>query len=162
MKRAAKRLLGLLAVLALSSAASFPNAGQGPAEKDDPIVGTWRLNVEQSIFDPGPPPQSQTRTYERTPGGLKATVVTLDATGTASTFEYVAGYETFDPVIGAQNVDAIKLRRVGRNTDEALLRHGSRDVGSLRRVVSEDGKLMTITLRLGDNFTSLRVFEKPQ
>jgi hypothetical protein len=71
----------------------------------------------------------------------------------------------FDPVIGARTVDdrtvdAIKLRRVRPNTDEAILRHAGREVGLLRRVVSEDGQLMTISLRLGEDYTSLRIFDK--
>ncbi len=164
MNRALKRLCGLLVVFFLCSATSNPRANQAP-EQDHPLIGTWIQDVERSIYDPGPPPQSQTRTYARTPEGLKATVETVHADGTTSSFEYVATYEMFDPVIGARTVDdrtvdAIKLRRVRPNTDEAILRHAGREVGLLRRVVSEDGQLMTISLRLGEDYTSLRIFDK--
>src|SRR5215831_14869959 len=34
------------------------------AQERDPRIGTWKFNVAQSTLDPGPPPQSETRTYE--------------------------------------------------------------------------------------------------
>jgi len=40
------------------------------AQERDPRIGTWKLNVAQSTYDPGPPPQSVTRTYEDRGGGV--------------------------------------------------------------------------------------------
>src|SRR5215467_14654359 len=40
------------------------------AQERDPRIGTWKLNVAQSTFDPGPPLQSETRTYEDRGGGV--------------------------------------------------------------------------------------------
>jgi hypothetical protein len=34
-----------------------------PAQDQDPIVGTWVLNVAASKFSPGPAPQSESCTY---------------------------------------------------------------------------------------------------
>jgi len=34
------------------------------AAADDPIVGTWKLNVAKSRFSPGPPMQSQQVTID--------------------------------------------------------------------------------------------------
>src|SRR5258706_16362446 len=31
---------------------------------DDPLMGTWKLNVEKSKFSPGKPPLSATNTYK--------------------------------------------------------------------------------------------------
>ena len=46
------------------------------AQERDPRIGTWKLNVAQSTYDPGPPPQSITRTYEDRGGGV--TFVTVE------------------------------------------------------------------------------------
>src|SRR5215831_10593183 len=40
------------------------------AQERDPRIGTWQVNVAQSTYDPGPPPQSVTRTYEDRGGGV--------------------------------------------------------------------------------------------
>src|SRR5215467_1024371 len=45
------------------------------AQERDPRIGTWKLNVAQSTFDSGPPPQSTTRTYEDRGGGVTLTTV---------------------------------------------------------------------------------------
>lgn len=40
------------------------------AQGTDPFVGTWKLNVAASTYDPGPPPKSNTQTIEDWGGGL--------------------------------------------------------------------------------------------
>src|SRR5258708_39257165 len=39
-------------------------AGSVLLAQDNPFVGTWKLNVASSKYDPGPAPQSQTRTWD--------------------------------------------------------------------------------------------------
>src|SRR5512138_910321 len=31
----------------------------------DPLIGSWKMNVEKSKFNPGPPPKSVTTTYSQ-------------------------------------------------------------------------------------------------
>ncbi len=38
-------------------------AGSLALAQSNPFVGTWKLNMAASKFDPGPPPQSQSRTW---------------------------------------------------------------------------------------------------
>src|SRR5215510_5547687 len=45
------------------------------AHERNPRMGTWKLNVAQSTYDPGPPPQSLTRTYENKGGGVMLVTV---------------------------------------------------------------------------------------
>ena len=33
------------------------------AQRAEPVLGTWVLNVAKSTFSPGPPPKSESRTY---------------------------------------------------------------------------------------------------
>jgi len=51
------------------------------APPDDPVLGSWKLNVEKSTFRPGPAWQSQFRTYQLTPAGVSVTWRGLGAKG---------------------------------------------------------------------------------
>ena len=48
-----KRRIGLLAALAIVLA-----AGSVLLAQSNPFVGTWKLNLASSKYNPGPPPQS--------------------------------------------------------------------------------------------------------
>jgi hypothetical protein len=47
---------------------------QTAATEDNPLLGTRTLLVEESRYNPGPPPQGQTRTYEAASPGVKTTI----------------------------------------------------------------------------------------
>jgi hypothetical protein len=112
------------------------------------VLGSWILDAEKSSYDPGPPPRSQTRTYERVPEGIQATITTVDAKGLSITARYTAAYDSLEhPLTGSATVDAIALKRVNAYTAEATLTHARKLIGTARRVIAEDGKTMTITYR---------------
>jgi len=118
------------------------------ASDDNPLFGTWRLLVEKSRYNPGPPPQRQTRTYEGTPQGTKTTIRTVDAEGESSVVEYTANYDSIEyHVSGSATMSGIALTKVDAYTAEATLTHAGRVIGHATRVVSKDGKTMTITFR---------------
>jgi hypothetical protein len=50
----------------------------GLAAADDPLVGTWKLNLAKSKFSPPPPPQDTTIKYE--PDGANGIKVTAEIT----------------------------------------------------------------------------------
>lgn len=62
------------------------------ADKADPVVGTWTLNLAKSKFNPGPAPRSQTRTYTQSDDGISLSVTSVGPDGTTmsqqSTFKY--------------------------------------------------------------------------
>jgi hypothetical protein len=135
------------------------------ASEDDLVLGTWILNVEKSSYDPGPPPRSQTRTYEKVPEGIKASITTVDSKGQSVTARYTAKYDSLEyPLTGSATIDAIALKRVNASTAEATLTHARKLIGTARRVISEDGKTMTITFRGTDEngraVTNVAVYEK--
>jgi hypothetical protein len=141
------------AILAVTIAASWASvvraqAPTSPPAGDNPLIGTWMLVVDKSRYNPGPPPQSQTRTYEVQPKGIQTTVQTVLADGETTTVSYTANYDSIEyRVTGSATADGIKLTQVDPNTAEAKLMHAGRIVGTARRVVSPDGRSMTITLR---------------
>jgi hypothetical protein len=131
----------------------------------DSAVGTWKLNVAKSKYSPGPPPKSATITYEETTSGIKRTGESIDAEGNKTSFEYTAQYDGKDyPVTGSDAFDAIALKRINDRTTEATLKKGGKIVSSARRVVSEDGKTMTLTITgtnpKGEKTKSTALYEK--
>jgi hypothetical protein len=138
-----------LAALA-ASVVTLTAAGAQRATRDpvaNLVVGTWRLDLSRSKYFPGPPPKSETRTYEADGDFIKATIHRVDAAGNAETVSYTANYDNPYPVTGSENYDAIKMTRIDPYTSESVLSHAGRVFGIARRVISPDGKTMTITLR---------------
>jgi hypothetical protein len=118
------------------------------AAREDPLLGTWHLDVDKSTYNPGPRPTSQTRTYETHRFGIKATVKTLYPDGRSTTVQSVYDYDREEhPVTGSEDIDAIVVKRVDAFTHEATMRHGSQEMGTFRRVISKDGKHMTVTFK---------------
>lgn len=120
-----------------------------PAWAADPTLGTWTLNVAKSKFTPGPPFKSDTRTYTAEGNGVRVTIKTVDAQGKEVVSEYPVNYDgKFYPVTGSGGpADAIALKKINELTSETSLKHGSNIVAVARRVVSEDGKTMTVSYK---------------
>ena len=131
----------------------------------DASIGTWKLNVPKSTFRPGPPPVAETRIYKSQPKGVKTTVTTTWADRTSTTVEYPASYDGKDyPVSGSRDVDAVALTRMDDFTSAATLKHAGREIGAARRVVSRDGKTMTISYKgvntRGDRVDNVVVYDR--
>jgi hypothetical protein len=146
-------LVALLAALTFQPLDRELVAGQTPPSiREDPVLGTWHLVVEKSRYMPGPAPKSQTRTYEEHPDGLKATIRTTHRDGTSTSMQFIAKYDMVEyPVTGNPDTDMITLKKVDKYTADAVLTHAGKEYGSARRVVSEDGKQMTITFQGRDS-----------
>jgi hypothetical protein len=150
--------------LALWAALASPAAGQSQesSKNEDPLLGTWLLDVSKSRYSPGPAPKSQTRTYETHRLGIRATVKTVHADGRSTTVQSVYDFDNMEyPVTGSEEIDAIVMKRVDTYTSEATLTHAGRETGMLRRVISKDGKSMTVTLqRASPSINNVEVYEK--
>ena len=128
----------MFAVVTPSLAADKPAA--------DAAVGTWNLNLAKSKFTPGPAPKSQIRTYLETPQGLALTIKTVGADGKESLAQSTFKYDGKDyPFTGSPNFDAIAVKRVNGNTVSSTQKQGGKVVGSTKRVISKDGKVMTLS-----------------
>jgi hypothetical protein len=135
-------------ILVACSARFVPAQTPAHPADDNPLLGTWTLVVEKSRYNPGPPPQSQTRTYEAQENGVKTTIRTVLLDGKATTVSYTANYDSIEyHVTGSATTDGIALTQIDAHTAEAKLMHAGRLVGTARRVVSGDGRTMTIELR---------------
>ena len=135
MKRRVEVFAALVIVLA---------AGSVLLAQSNPFVGTWNLNVAKSKFNPGPAPQSQTRTWDAS--GM-VMVNSVGATGKASSYGYtIKGEGKEYPTMGAipNNADKITSKRIDANTYEANFTKAGKHVETTTFTVSNGGKTLTI------------------
>ena len=73
------------------------SAGTATAQASDPWIGTWRLNVARSSFNPGPPPRVQTIDIPVGEGdGLYVVTNGVDAAGRPTHTERLAKFDGRD------------------------------------------------------------------
>ena len=131
----------------------------------DPLIGTWKLNVSESKYGTVAPPKNQTRKYEPQADGLMVTVVTIPRSGPATTFQYLANPDGEEhSVAGNPDVDSLTLKRVDMLTAEGTLLFHGKVRGTILRVLSPDGQMMTIAYQYTDYkgkvFQQTTVFNK--
>ena len=116
------------------------------AQSSDPQLGRWVLNLAKSTFNPGPPPKSQTRTFELTDKGVRYTSDGIDANGKPTHAEYLAKFDGKDyPLKGSGNADSIALKRRDLYTLEVTQKKGGKVVITGTRTISRDGRVATVT-----------------
>src|SRR5262245_37093821 len=131
----------------------------------DPRVGTWNLNVEKSKYSPGPAPKSQVLTIEAAGDAEKVTSEIVTATGGKTSTTYTAPYDGKPhPIKGSETADSVTLKRIDSHTTERVDSKAGKPVSTYRRVVSKDGKTMTVTIKgtdaKGQAMNNVVVFEK--
>ena len=136
------------------------------SQPKDPFVGTWRLNVAKSKYSPGPPPKSQSSTYEAAGQGYKVSVKAEPASGSAQQWSYTSNLDGKDtPITGNNpNADMVAVKRIDAHTLESVNKKGGKVTTTQRNVVSADGKTRTVTTTgtdgQGQKVNNVAVFEK--
>ena len=155
--------LGIVVGLAVVLGANITSLS---AQASDPRVGTWKLNVAKSKYNPGPAPQSQTLTIEPVGKGEKVTSEAVSADGKRTTTTYTANFDGKDyPLTGsALGADKVSLKRIDARTTERFDKKDGKVIVTIKRVVSADGKTMTATVKgtnaEGKPTNNVAVFEK--
>jgi hypothetical protein len=131
----------------------------------DPALGTWELNVAKSRYSPGLPPKSQTRTFEAAGTGLRTVIDGINSVGTPTHVEYTASYDGKDyPITGTPAGDTISLKRIDGRTVASVQKKAGRVTVETTRVVSEDGRTLTLTVTgtdlNGDALHNVLVFDR--
>ena len=143
--------VGLTALLTLTLAATA-----SAQSKNDPSIGSWKLNVAKSTFTPGPPIKGDTRSYEvNNEGWLIVMTETIQPDGARTGVRFAAKFDgKAYPQIGrfAPTVTLITYEPV----DKLTLKYTQRDssgkiVSTNTRIVSADGKTMTIEQKTTDD-----------
>ena len=119
---------------------------------ENTLLGTWKLNVEQSMAEPGPLVQSESRAYEATAdGGLKFFVQGIDASGTAYSYGATGRIDGRDcPLTGTgtrNGADSTSWMRIDSHTIDSSVKKAGAVVNQVQLKVSKDGKVLTLRER---------------
>ena len=132
----------------------------------DNSIGTWKLNVANSKYTPGPlPAKSLTIKREAVDGGVRVTNTGERPDGTPINGSYTDKYDGKEVPVSGEPYDMIAIRQVNANTftDERRKAGGLYNATG-RIVISKSGKAMTVTLKGtgadGKAFTATFVDEK--
>ena len=117
------------------------------AADSNPFVGTWKLNLEKSKYEPGPAPKSLTRTVEAQGDGLKYTFEGVAADGTPISYGFTVQFDGKDNSGSGSmpyGADSISAKRTDASHYVATLKKGGKAIGSAKVSVSKDGKTTTV------------------
>ncbi len=153
-----KRRIGVLAAVVLMLTAASVLLAQS-----DPFVGTWTLNVAKSKFNPGPAPQSSTRTWDAS--GM-VMVNGINTAGKATSYGYTIKddgkeYSTMGAI--PNTADKISAKKVDANTYQATFTKAGKQVETTSFKLSNGGKTLTIHAKgmsPAGPFDNLQVWEK--
>lgn len=116
----------------------------GTAFAADPIIGTWKLNVEKSKFAPGGELTAGTRIYTESKGlyTLDQKLMGKDGKERSGKATYRNGQE--EKQATSDLADTTLAKKIDANTWDFELKKGGKTVGHVHRVVSSDGKTLTV------------------
>jgi hypothetical protein len=162
-RAAARLLISLIAILAPLSARSQSN----------PLVGTWKLNLEKSKYSPSNlAPKSGLWKIEAAEGGIKMVADAVEAQGHAIHAEYTAKFDgkdypvtttidgRTDPMLDGTT---ISWRDIDEHTYEYTAKFSGQSLGTTHLVISSDGKTVTTSLSAsfqGQTVDTTAVWEK--
>jgi hypothetical protein len=140
------------------------------AQQPEAAIGVWKLNLEKSAYDPGPPPKSETRTWEDRGGGAVVfTVEGINAQGTPTFNSYTFkndGKEYPMPASSPERKNSVSLNQIDPYTVHFTNKVNGRVNNDCTRTVSKDRK--TLTLRCtgtnvqGRPFKNVGVYDRQQ
>jgi hypothetical protein len=158
-----KRGVSLFALLVFATIGASSLLAQ-----DNPFLGTWKLNVAKSKFNPGPAPKSQTRTIVAQGDGAKYSFDGMRADGSPAAYSFATNYDGKDSAVTGSGMpggaDTIALKRINSHKVEAILKRGGKEIGKSEAEVSKDGKVATVksqgTGPEGKAFSNVSVYDK--
>ena len=129
--------LGVLAVAMISVA----------AQTDDPIVGSWKLDVAKSTYKPGPAPKSTTIVVAPEGKGIKVAVDAVNADGSPLKwgFTTVRDGKQEAPVTGNPMFDTVTASRDSATAGTNVYKKAGKVVMTTKVAIAADNKSMTVT-----------------
>ena len=133
-----------------------------------PWFGTWKLNLEESKFRPGPAPQSTVTTIEPWEDGVKYTVDAVTADGEERHIEWHAKFNGKDnSVTGNPTVDTNAIKRINKHSYRLIAKKDGKVSTIITTVISSDGKKRIATaiekneqLTQGETIKNVAVFDR--
>lgn len=110
----------------------------------DAVDGSWKLNVAKSHFS-GSAPKSGTRTYTEGADGTTLDQKMVGADGKEASMHVTLTYDgKAHAIAGNPDADSGTAKAVDAHTTDFALSKGGKVVGNVHRVVSADGKTLTV------------------
>ena len=140
------------------------------AQQPEAAIGVWKLNLARSEYDPGPPPKSETRTWEDRGGGAVVfTVEGISAQGIPTFNSYTFKNDGKDyPMPGSspERKNSVSLKQIDPYTVHFTNKINGKANNDCTRTVSKDRN--TLTLRCtgtnvqGRRFKNVGVYDRLQ
>jgi hypothetical protein len=164
--RAVKVSLDMWAVTVVLAQSLVIVASLGAAQ-GEPRVGTWKLNLANSTFSPGPPPKTQTLTFRAAGPYWMALLQGLDASGkpiNPDMNNLAISFDGKDHPTATVNYDTTAWKRISADKYQVIRKKAGKIVLTSTNVLSTDGKTMTITTKGvnadGQSIRNVRVYDK--
>jgi hypothetical protein len=110
----------------------------------DAVDGTWKLDVAKSKFS-GTAPTSGTRVYSEGADGTTLDQRMVGADGKEASMRVTLAYDgKVHPITGNPDADAGTGKAINARTGDFTLTKGGKTTGTVHRVVSTDGKTLTV------------------
>ena len=140
--------------------------GIGIAE-DNPLIGSWKLNLEKSKYSPGPAPRSLTLNFVADGANLTNTAEGIDDQGKATKSVFAHIYDGKPhPTTGVAGglYDSSTYTRIDAHTVNFVRSKDGKTVQTGSIVLSADGKTLTVTTEgtgpNGQPIHNVAVYEK--
>ena len=155
----------LLRIIIVGSVLAGLVPARGLAAQADAFVGTWKLNVAQSKYNPGPAPKSVTVTFAKVGAATKVTVTSVGSDGKAMGSAYTTMLDGKDATVtGSEDYDAVAVKQLDPMTRHSVRKKGGKEVQVSHTVMSKDGKHYTSTTTgtnaAGAKINNVAVFDK--
>lgn len=127
----------------------------GVGAQDNPLVGTWKLNLAKSKYSPGPAPKSGTTKITAVAGGISLVADGVDDKGQATRASYAAKFDGKDHpekmTLGGKanpkpTADAIAWKKIDDYTYESTAKLKGQVMTTTHYTISRDGKTRTNTV----------------
>ena len=113
---------------------------------NDPMVGTWKLNLSKSTYSPGPAPKSAINKFEPWEDGIKAMMDIVDGQGNKIHSEATLKFDGKDyPIKGSAIADAVSVKQANEREADIVWKKGGKVTMTGKSVISSDGRTTTLT-----------------
>ena len=126
------------------------------AADPDPFLGKWKLNWDKS-HSSEPQPKSAIRTYRSAKNGVRVSEVQVDQSGKRAKLDYIAAYDGKEYPIPTAKDMTVAFTRPEPHTVVGSAKRNGRVAYLFKRVVSSDGKTLTIEFADAPGATPARV-----
>jgi hypothetical protein len=132
---------------------------------DNPLIGTWKINLDKSTFSPGPRPMGSIVTFEEKGNQIVQSVNNVGAEGNKIVYSVTYAFDGKDyPVKGDPARDSVAWKRIDPHTLEATNKKDGKITTHQKRSISTDGKSFTLTTTgvspQGQSIKNVEFYEK--